>query len=378
MKLAIISPYPPLKGGISKESEFLYNILKDIYPLNIYCFKKLYPNILYPSSLQIDNSVKVNNDNKNIHYSINIINLISWFKTSNLIINDRCTHLIFRFWNPFFIPLYSFIIYQVRKNNSKIRIFCICDNIFPHERFIFDKNIIKYFLKKFNGYLVMSSDSEEKLNKLIGNESKIIKSILPIKNTFNEKIPQNIALKKLNFKKKPKLLLLFFGFVRAYKGLDLIFNALANLKNMDIKLLIAGECYKDKNKYKKLIDKNNLSNSIIWHNKYILDSEINIYFSASDAIILPYKKMSQSGIVPLAYNYNKLIIASDLMSFKEHIVNNETGYLFKKNNPISLKNTLEDVYYNHNFKLSSDLIEDHKKKYTNQNLINDISSLLKL
>jgi glycosyltransferase involved in cell wall biosynthesis len=224
----------------------------------------------------------------------------------------------------------------------------------------------------------MSSDSEEKLNKLIGNESKIIKSILPIKNTFNEKIPQNIALKKLNFKKKPKLLLLFFGFVRAYKGLDLIFNALANLKNMDIKLLIAGECYKDKNKYKKLIDKNNLSNSIIWHNKYILDSEINIYFSASDAIILPYKKMSQSGIVPLAYNYNKLIIASDLMSFKEHIVNNETGYLFKKNNPISLKNTLEDVYYNHNFKLSSDLIEDHKKKYTNQNLINDISSLLKL
>ena len=377
MKLAIISPHPPLKGGISKESELLYNILKDIYCLNIISFKKLYPNILYPSNIQYDNTIKSYKNKKNIHYCIDITNPLSWFKTSNLIIDFSCTHLIFRFWNPFFIPLYSYMIYRIRKKNNQIRIFCICDNIFPHERFIFDEKLIKYFFKKFNGYLVMSSDSEKQLQKLIDNKSAIIKSFLPIKNTFKEKISQSYALKKLKIN-KPKLLLLLFGFIRKYKGLDLILDALSNMKKIDIKLLIAGECYKNKNKYIKIIKKKDLIDSVIWHDKYIPDNEIGIYFSASDVVLLPYTKISQSGIIPLAYNYNKLIIASDIQSFKEHIVNNKTGYLFEKNNSLSLKNTLEDVYYNHNFKISTQLIENYKKKYSNQNLINDIASLLKL
>ncbi len=147
MKLAIISPFPPLKGGISKESEVLYSILKNKYSPEIFSFKKLYPNILYPSNSQFDYSVK-NTNNNNIHHSIDIINPISWLRTANQITDYKCTHVIFRFWNPFFIPLYSFIISKIKKNSPKIKIFSICDNILPHERFVFDQYFIKSFLKK--------------------------------------------------------------------------------------------------------------------------------------------------------------------------------------------------------------------------------------
>ena len=376
MKLAIISPFPPLKGGISKESEVLYSILKNKYSPEIFSFKKLYPNILYPSNSQFDYSVK-NTNNNNIHHSIDIINPISWLRTANQITDYKCTHVIFRFWNPFFIPLYSFIISKIKKNSPKIKIFSICDNILPHERFVFDQYFIKSFLKKFNGYMVMSSDSERKLHELMGNKSIIIKSFLPLKDTLKEQIPKLVAIDKLNIK-KTKLLLLLFGFIRPYKGFDLILYALADLKHLDIKLLIAGECYKDKNKYKKLIKNNGLEDNIIWHDKYIPESDINIYFSASDAVVLPYREISQSGVISIAYNYNKLIIASDLMGFKEHIINNKTGYIFRKNDYLSLRNTIKNIYNNHDFKLSNKSIEYHKKKYSYKNLINDFSNLLKL
>ena len=109
MKLSIISPYPPIKGGISKETELLYYILKDTYKINLFAFKKLYPSFLYPSKNQNDKSVTTNN-NTDVSYCINITNPYTWFKTANEIININTTHLLIRFWNPFFIPMYIFLI----------------------------------------------------------------------------------------------------------------------------------------------------------------------------------------------------------------------------------------------------------------------------
>ena len=153
------------------------------------------------------------------------------------IINSNCSHLIFRFWNPFFVPLYLYIIKQIRRNNNNIKLYCICDNVLPHERIIFDKYFMKYFYKKFNGYMVMSNNSKELLLEMGFNENNIIKSFLPIKKTFNNKISQNKALKLLNIN-KPKLLLLFFGLIRDYKGLDILINSMDKLKEYDINLLI--------------------------------------------------------------------------------------------------------------------------------------------
>lgn len=375
MKLGIISPYPPLKGGIAKETEIIYHILKDTYDIQIFSFKKLYPGFLYPDKSQYDSSYEVKNSK--IFYCLDSYNFFKWKKNISKIINSNCSHLIFRYWNPFFLPLYLYIIKQILRNNKTIKLYCLCDNVLSHERIIFDSYFMKFFYKKFNGYIVMSDNSRKLLLKMGFDDNKIVKSFLPIKKTFNNNLSQNQALKILNIS-RPKLLLLFFGLIRDYKGLDILINSMDKLKDYDVKLLIAGKCYKNKNYYKSLIKNKKLYDKIVWYDKYIPESEIHLYFSATDAIVLPYTKISQSGIVPLAYEFNKLIIASDLDSFQENILNNKTGYLFKNNNVDSLTKIIINIYNHHNFNSSKQHIKSFKSKYSKQNIINDFSLLFKL
>ena len=373
MKLAIISPYPPIKGGISKETEIIYSNIKSTYDVTVISFSRLYPNFLYPSDSQYDHTIKI--DDSNIRYDIDILNLASWSKVANYIINNGFTNVVFRYWNPFFIPLYLYINWKIKSKRSNIEISCICDNIYPHESYFFERYFIKKFFSNIKSFLIMSSDSEKKLLPLINNKTKIIKSFLPLKENLESKLNKIEACEKLNIKKPPKLFLLFFGFIRDYKGLDILINALSDMKNLDVKLLIAGESYISTKKIRDLINKNGVSNMIIWDRKYIPNSDINLYFSACDAVVLPYRKISQSGIIPMAYHFDKLVVSSDIPSLKEHIVEKETGYMFKKNNSNDLSNVLTEIYHNHNFNNSENFIYKYKSRYSFDNFLNDFKGL---
>jgi len=375
MKIAIITPYPPIKGGISKESEIIYTNVRNKYEVSILSFSRLYPKFLYPSDSQYDFSVKI--DDKNIKYYIDILNPISWFKVSNYILKNNFSHVIFRYWNPFFIPLYLFINWRIKSKKNNIKISCICDNILPHETFFIEKYFIKKFFLSINNFLVMSDDSKFKLKNLVGSNSKIVKSFLPLKTNLKSSISKKDACKKLKIKNPPKLLLLFFGFIREYKGLDILINALKSLKNLDVKLLIAGESYIKTNKIKDLIKNNNLSDIVIWHKKYIPNDEINIYFSASDLIVLPYRKISQSGIIPMAYHFNKIVVCSNLPSLTDHVIENQTGYFFKDNNSDDLSAILTEIYHNHNFTQSKEYINEYKNKFSFDNFSKHFEELLK-
>ena len=373
MKLAIISPYPPLKGGISKETEVLYHILSDKFDIKIFSFYKLYPTFLYPSIQQDD--ITLVYDNKRVLSSISSTNIKSWIKTVNLVLVNNTTHIVFRYWTPLFIPMYLFILNRLKSKNSKIKVFCICDNIYPHERIIFDNTLIKYFFLKIDRFMVMSTESKLKLNNIINDKTKIVQSFLPLKFLFDSKFSQLSSLKKINII-KPKLMLLFFGFIRNYKGLDILLEALRKVSHLDIKLLIAGECFTKDNKYKKIINRYHLNDKIIWHNYYIPDKDIKYYFSACDAVVLPHKKISQSGIIPIAYEFNKLVICSNIPSFKENIIDNKTGYLFENNNSDSLCSKIQYIYKSHDFNNSREFIKDYKKRYSNQNIIRDFKKLV--
>ena len=373
MKLAIISPYPPIKGGISKETEIIYSNIKNIYNVTVISFSRLYPNFLYPGDSQYDNTIKI--DDSNIRYDIDILNPATWSKVANHIIKNDFTHVVFRYWNPFFIPLYLYINWKIKSKKSNIKISCICDNIFAHESYFFERFFIKKFFSNINSFLIMSSDSEKKLRSLINDDTKIIKSFLPLKENLKSKLSKVDACKKLNIANPPKLLLLFFGFIRDYKGLDILIKSLSSLKMLDIKLLIAGESYISTNNIKNLINENNLSEMIIWDKKYISNSDVNLYFSACDAVVLPYKKISQSGIIPMAYHFDKLVVCSDIPSLKEHVIEKETGYLFEKNNSNDLSNVIADIYDNHNFNISENYISKYKSRYAFDNFLNDFKEL---
>ena len=376
MKLAIISPFPPIRGGISQETEILYNaLIKQNHHIKIFNFKKLYPTLFFPGKSQyIDNYLE--NPKDNVLNIISSINPISWNKVVKIIINENFDNIVFRYWHPFVIPAYNFIKNNLKKNNSNTKIFCICDNVFPHERFMFDRFLLKSFFKNIDGFFSMSSLINSQIKQI--NKNANIKNIfLPIKYNLGEKISKKSALKKLNIKKT--FVILFFGFIRSYKGLDILLKALKYFSkiNNDFKLLIVGECYEKENKYLKLIKQLNISNNIIWINRFVNDNEIKIFFSATDVVVLPYRVTSQSGIIPIAYNFNKLILVSDLEGLNNYVVKNKTGYLFRPNDHKDLANKLIDIYLKHDFDKSEKEIMHFKQNFSPKKLIKEMIAFIK-
>ena len=375
MKIAIISPFAPYRGGIAKETEVIYSHLKKSHEVKIINFKRQYPSILFPGTNQyIKNKKKYSN--KDVIRLIDSLNPFTWRKTANYIIENNYNKIIFRYWHPFFIPAYIYIINYLKKENSLTKVFCICDNIYPHERFMFDRIIIQKFLKKIDLFYVMSDRTYNQLNSFI-RKKRIKKIFLPIDESLGPLIDKSLARKKLQY--KTSFSLLFFGLIREYKGLDILLKSMKLLikEIPDIKLFIVGECYENEQKYNTIINNNKLGDNIIWINEYIPDKDINLYFSSCDLVVLPYKNTSQSGILPIAYKYNKLVLASNINGINNFIIPGKTGYLLDKNNHNSLSKKIIDIYKNHDFLISNNYIENFKKQFDSKELVRNIISFMK-
>ena len=375
MKLAIVSSFPPFRGGISQETEILNNaLIKEKNKVKVFSFKRQYPDIFFPGKNQYINNY---NDNKkhNVSYDLDTINPISWNKVSNEIIKDDFDVLLFRFWHPFFIPAYNYINKKIKKKKSQIKIFCICDNVYPHERFLFDKSLLKIFFKRIDGFFVMSYNIEAQVKEINPN-ANIKKIFLPIKDNLGKAIPKKEALEKLNL--DDNFIFLFFGLIREYKGLDILLESLKYfiLKNKKFKLLIVGECYDKKSKYDRIISKYNLNNYVVWIDRFVDDKEIKLFFSAADVLVLPYKNASQSGVIPIAYNFRKIVLASDIEGLNDFILENKTGYLFKSQDSKDLANKLFDISKNHDFNKSIHSIEKYIKNFSSTNLVLEIKSFI--
>jgi glycosyltransferase involved in cell wall biosynthesis len=372
MKLALITPFPPYRGGISKHSENLYNELRKNNDVIVYSFSRLYPEILFPGTNQyLDNSEY--NDTKSIR-SIDSLNPKTWKLTSENILEKKIDHVVIRYWNPFFIFAYSSIIKYLRKRNKKIKIFTICDNIISHENLYFEKLLVKSFIRKLDGIIVMSDNVKRKL-LILNNNINYKKIFLPILEDLGDKINIKHAKKELSLN-SDKIVFLFFGLIREYKGLDVLISAI-NLIDKDLidkfEFIIAGENYEKLDKYKNNIDAD-IKGNIKWLTKYIPDEQVNLYFCASDFVVLPYKSASQSGIVPMAYHFGKPIIVSDVEGLSEMVVNYITGYIFENKNINDLKYILENCIINSKNDIDENMINRFSRKLSTrkyaQNIIN--------
>ena len=264
MKFAFISPFPPLRGGISKETETIYNyLIKNNHEVKVINFKRLYPSFLFPGKNQYIKENNYQND-QNIITLLDSINPLTWNKVSNYILKNKINKIIFRYWHPFFIIPYIFIINKIRKKNNKIKIFCICDNVYPHKYFPLSKLLIKWFLKKIDKFFVMSDNTFEQIKTYV-NVKDIKKIFLPLKENFGPALEKYDSQKKLKI--ETDFSVLFFGLIRDYKGLDVLLKSLVEFKKnkKDFKLIIAGECYENKEKYLNFINQNDLQKNILWN-----------------------------------------------------------------------------------------------------------------
>jgi len=322
-KILIVGPAHPLRGGLATFNERLALSFKEQgHECDILSFSLQYPSILFPGKSQF--SVDAAPQNIKIFSNINSINPINWLLVGNKIAKAKYDIVIFRYWLSFMAPAFGTIARRIKTNGHSC-IIAITDNLIPHEKRFFDNNLTRYFINTCDGFLTMSEAVKQQL--ISWNVKKpIMYTPHPMYDMFGAGIEKNEAKIKLGLETNCNYLL-FFGFIRRYKGLHLLLDALHDerIRNRNLKVIIAGEFYEDAKPYLNQIAQLNLQDRVELRNEFIPNSEVATYFSAADAVIQPYTDATQSGVTQIAYYYNKPMIVTNVGGLAELVPHEKVG-----------------------------------------------------
>ena len=365
----IIGPAYPYRGGIATTNERLaQEFLSMGFSVDIETFTVQYPSILFPGKTQYNN--KPAPENLKIRRTINSVNPFNWLKVGRRIKKEKPDLVVIRYWLPFLAPCLGTIAGISRKNRHS-KILCIADNIIPHERRLGDRLLTSYFLNRIDGLIAMS--------KSVLKESKTFRSDLslgfcphPIFDNYGEKLPNSVAKQRLGLDADTSYLL-FFGFIRDYKGLDLLLTAFADerLREFPVRLLVAGEYYSSPEPYLKIIADRNLEDFIELRTDFIPDNEVNLYFSAADMIVQPYKTATQSGVTQIGYHFEKPMLVTNVGGLSEIIPNGKVGYSVE---PVvdRIADALVDFYEHRRAAFFEANVVEEKKKFSWASMVNTI------
>lgn len=331
-KLVIIGPAWPLRGGLSAFDEKLATLFSEKgIQTRIDTFSLQYPSILFPGRSQYTSDPKP--QEIHIDVCINSINPINWIKIGLKLYREKPDLIIVRFWIPFLAPCLGTIL-NIAKRNHYTKIIAIVDNMIPHEKRWGDQIFSNYFVKNVDGYIAMSEKVKNDIK--LFTKKPILLSPHPIFNHFGNAITKDKARAYLGLPQSEKIIL-FFGYIRKYKGLDLLIQSMAHdtIKQLGVKLMVVGEFYEDASSYLELVTKLGLQKNILFYSHYIADAEVKNYVCSADFIIQPYKNATQSGVTPLAYHFEKPILVTDVGGLADTVPHLKTG--------IVVKPTIQDI-----------------------------------
>lgn len=369
MKINLIGPSYPFRGGISHYTTILFKNLKKSHQTNFYSFKRQYPKFLFPGRTDIDQS-NIKLKDEDAQPILDSLNPFSWINVAIKTIKDKPDLTIFPWWVVFWVPQFITIIILL-KIFSKTKIVFICHNVVEHESNFTKKILTKIILSRGDYFIVHSSDEKKRLINLIG-ERNIVETYHPTYSEFNFKeISKDTAKEKLNINSEK--IILFFGFVRDYKGLKYVIKAMPKiLEKINVKLLIAGEFWRDKSEYLDLINKLHLKKNVIIVDDYISNEEVPHYFYASDIVVLPYTSVTGSGLIQLAYGFNKPVVVSDIGALSQIVIDNKTGFLVKQKDENDIANTIIKFYDYTDKKEMEKNIKIENKRFSWDVLVNKI------
>ena len=309
-RVIIIGPAHPLRGGLATFNQRLAKAFaEEGHESSLLSFSLQYPDFIFPGTTQYSSEPAP--ENLLIHTKINSINPFNWIRTGNWLRKQQADLIIVRFWLPLMGPALGTILRRARKN-KKTKIICIADNVIPHEKRPGDKPFTRYFLKSCDAFITMSEKVMSDLRLFEKTKPALLVSH-PLYDNFGAILPKAEARAHLGLPVDEKIIL-FFGFIRKYKGLDLLFEAMAlpAIKNAGIRLLVAGEFYEDEKGYQAQIDQLGIREQLYLRTDFIPDSEVKYYLSAADAVIQPYRNATQSGVTPLAYHFEKPMVVTNV------------------------------------------------------------------
>jgi D-inositol-3-phosphate glycosyltransferase len=357
LKIIIIGAAYPFRGGIAHHTGLLYRELTKRHEVRVVTFKRQYPALLFPGKTQIEP------DKTNLiptEELIDSINPLNWIRVGTTIRKQKPELLVVTYSIPFFGPCYGTIV-RIASRGTTTRVLFLCHNIIPHERRIGDRVFTRYALSAGNSFIVQSDSVEHDLLSLFPHAA-YRKIPHPVYNMFGPPIEKIAA--RLRLKIASQRVCLFFGFIRKYKGLELLLNAMGLLKETDIHLYVVGECYEDESEYRNQVRRLGIEQTVNLHFDYVPNEEVGLYFSAADVIILPYLSATQSGIAQIAYNFDRPVIATRVGGLAEVVVDGRTGIVVPPGNDHALADAIRQFFQSENTKHYVDNVKIEKRKYT--------------
>ena len=373
MKIVILGPAYPLRGGLASFSERMaYQLQADGHEVEIVTFSLQYPNFLFPGKTQFSSDPAP--ENLKIHIWMNSVNPLNWIQIGNRIRQMNADLVVCKYWLPFMGPCLGTILRRVRKN-KQTHIMALAHNIIPHEKRPGDVAFTKYFIRSVDSFLTLSASVAEEIKQF--SDSPTASTPHPIYDSYGELVPKKEAKQTLKLHSDTNYLL-FFGFIRKYKGLDLLLEAMADerIQKMNIKAIVAGEYYDNKDVYDAQIERLGIQENVIVRDDFIPNDEVRFYFGASDVIVQPYRTATQSGISQLAYHFEKPMIVTNVGGLPEIVGDNGAGYVVDVN-PKAIADSIVDFYKNKKEKELVTKVKENKKRFSWEVLTGVVYELMK-
>jgi glycosyltransferase involved in cell wall biosynthesis len=360
MRIAIVGPAHPLReGGITTFNHRLAQQLQaEGHEVLIYSFFLQYPNFLFPGSSQFTKDPAP--EGLKIKSILNSINPFNWIKSGWQIRKAKHDVIIVRYWLPFMGPCLGTVLRILKRKETKI--ICIADNMIPHEKRIGDRLFTKYFSKPIDAFICMSKKVQKDVHLFSSKPS--VYTPHPLYDNFGALNTKEIACAQLNLNPNKKYIL-FFGFIRSYKGLDWLLEAMADerLAADGIELIVAGEFYDDAEMYQEIIQQHQLNARVHLFTQFIPNEAVSTYFSAADVVVQPYKHATQSGITQIAYHFEKPMIVTNVGGLAEGVPHGKVGFIAAPN-PTSIADAIHSFYQANSLTDFEKTIKIEKAKYS--------------
>ncbi len=378
MNIVLIGTAFPLRGGIAHYVGLLWKYLSRRHDVRIVTFARQYPKILFPGKSQ-DESGDAGIPVESVQW-IDSINPFNWIRTGFRVRALRPDLIVFKFWMPFFAPSYGTIA-AIAKWGTATRTMFICDNVIPHERRPGDKLLTRFAFRFIDSYVVQSHAVEADL-RLWKKDPLLSYLPHPVYEIFGEEIDRRSAREELSRREaelrldEDEHVMLFFGYVRDYKGLDVVLDALPSiLERIKVRLLVVGEFYNNEESYREQVRRLGVGSYVHFHSDYVANEDVGMFFSAADVLTLPYKSATQSGIIQIAYNFHRPVIATDVGGLAEVVIDGRTGAIVPPEQPHALADAVVDFFTQHRFEAYRENVIEEKKKYSWDHMADGIEEL---
>ena len=360
MRIVILGTAWPYRGGLATFNERLAKqFVAEGHEVEVWTFTLQYPSFLFPGKTQYSNEQAP--EALTITRRLNSCNPFNWLRVGRMLRKSQPDLLICCYWMAFFAPLYGTIC-RIAKRNGVTRCVALVHNMFPHEKSALDKLFAPYFVKSQDAFVALSESVVNDIRTITSAPASF--SPHPIYDHYGARMTKAEACAALNLDAK-KDYVLFFGLVRAYKGLDLLIDAFGRVKDKlpNMRLLIAGEFYEDEEKYRLQIRNHGLEDLVICRNEFIPDADLRKYFGAADLIAQPYKSATQSGVTQVAFHFEKPILVTNVGGLGEIVHDGKMGYAVEPN-PDAIANALVDYFQHNRQKAFTTYLQGEKTKYS--------------